>query len=258
MVVDVSGSMRALDLSVKGQDGIRHRTRLDAVKETFGKFVEKRPNDLMGLITFGGYVTTRAPLTPDHAILLHLLHAVEIPGGAYGKDGQRMNKEELLTAIGDALATACARLQHAEPRSKIIVVLSDGESNAGVVKPEEAMRAAKELGIKVYTIGIGTTDRTPFWQTDASGTRKIVYGRVSLDEELLRDMAENTGGQYFNVRSSEGLEKALEDINNLERTQIEAEMYTRYHELSVWFLIAAAVLIVLGSSLTMLFAGRII
>lgn len=258
MVVDVSGSMDALDMSVKTPTGIKYRTRLDAVKETFAEFVEKRTDDMMGLVTFGGYATTRLPLTIDHNALLHVLKGVEIPKQSYDKDGQILNQEELMTAIGDALATACARLEHAEPKSKIIVLLSDGESNIGIIKPEEAMKAAKRLAIKVYTIGVGSTGSAPFWGRDIFGRMGIQYAQVSLDEALLRKIAETTGGRYFNVRDPGGLDKAMEEIDALEKTKIEREEYHQYNELFPWFLGPALGLIVLGMGLNMMIARRII
>ncbi|MBL7077919.1 MAG: VWA domain-containing protein, partial [Kiritimatiellae bacterium] len=147
MVVDISGSMNALDLSVRTPTGTKHRTRLDAVKETFAGFVDKRPDDLIGLVTFGGYAVTRVPLTADHEALQHVLGGVEVPREVY-VDGQVVNQEELLTAIGDALAMGCARLRDSEPVSRIIVLLTDGESNTGAITPEAGIKLASELGIK--------------------------------------------------------------------------------------------------------------
>lgn len=258
MVVDVSGSMGALDLSTRTPAGIKYRTRLDVVKQTFAEFVEKRPDDLIGLVTFGGYATTRSPLTTDHSALLHVLQGVEIPKPAHGKNGQIINQEELLTAIGDALATACGRLEHAEPKSKIIVLLSDGESNTGIIRPEQAMKAAKELGVKVYTIGVGSTGRAPFMGRDIFGRKSIQYAHVTLDEALLKNIADTTGGRYFNVRDPGGLEKAMKDIDNLEKTKIEREEYNQYNELFHWLLGPALGLIVLGTGLNMMIAKRII
>lgn len=258
MVVDVSGSMDALDLSVKTGAGIKYCTRLDAVKETFAEFVKKRPDDLIGLVTFGGYATTRCPLTTDHSALLHVLQGVEIPKPSHDKNGQILNQEELLTAIGDALTTACARLKNTEPKSKIIVLLSDGESNTGIIKPKEAMKAAKELGIKAYTIGVGSTGNAPFWGRDIFGRKSIYYAQVTLDESLLKRIAETTDGKYFNVRDPKGLEKALEDIDNLEKTKVERDIYNQYNELFPWFVGPAIGLIALATGLNMLIARRIV
>jgi len=258
MVVDVSGSMEALDMSIRTPAGVKYRTRLDAVKETFARFVEERPDDLIGLVTFGGYATTRCPLTTDHSALLHVLKGVQIPKPAQDKDGRVINQEELLTAIGDALATACARMEHAEPKSKIIVLLSDGESNTGIIKPGEALEAAKKLDIKAYTIGVGSSDRAPFRGRDIFGRETIQYAHVSLDEKLLRKIADRTGGQYFNVRDPNGLKRAMDDINALEKTRVERDVYNQYNELFLWFLAPAVGLIVLATSFNMLVTRKIV
>lgn len=258
MVVDVSGSMEALDLSIRTAAGTRLRTRLDAVRDTFAEFIELRPDDMVGLVTFGGYASTRAPLTTDHAALLHVLQGVEIPKPSQDKDGQIVNQEELLTAIGDALATACARMEQAEPKSRIIVLLSDGESNTGIIKPEEAMRIARKLGIKVYTIGVGSTGMAPFRTRDVFGREVVRQARVTLDEKLLKRIASVTGGRYFNVRDPKGLGQAMKDIDELEKTEVERTVYSQYRELFPWFLFPGLGLLVLGTSLNMVVSRRIV
>jgi Ca-activated chloride channel family protein len=258
MVVDTSGSMKALDLSVKTATGIQHRTRLDIIKEVFADFVSRRPDDLIGLVSFGGYASTRAPLTTDHEALLHVLKGVEIIDPTTSRDGQAIDPEEARTAIGDALATACARLQDIEVKSRIVVLLTDGVSNAGIIKPEEAMKAARELGIKVYTIGVGSTGRAPFLATDRLGRNHVLQNWVELDEPLLRNIAETTDGRYFNVKDRKGVEKAMEEIDKLEKTEIERNVYNQYNELFPWFLTPALCLIVLGTTLSMLVTERIV
>ena len=258
MVVDVSGSMEALDLSVKTPTRTQYRTRLDAVKETFAEFVKQRPDDLLGLVTFGGYATTRVPLTTDHSALLHVLEGVEIPKPSQDASGQVADQQELLTAIGDALATACARLRSADPTSRVIVLLSDGESNTGDISPDQAIKLAEQLGIKVYTIGVGTTGRAPFWAKDFFGRRVIAHGEVALDEALLKRIAETTGARYFNVRDPKGLQRAMDDIDELEKTEIEREEYTQYDELFGWFLGPALGLIALCTCLNMVAARSIV
>ncbi|MBN1556899.1 MAG: VWA domain-containing protein [Lentisphaerae bacterium] len=258
MVVDVSGSMEALDLSEKTAAGVNYRTRLDVVKKTFADFIARRPHDLIGLITFGGYAVTRAPLTTDRDALLHVLDGVAIPGRSYDEDGRIVNQEELLTAVGDALATACARLADAEPVSRVIVLLSDGESNTGIIEPEEAIGVARELGITVYTIGIGTTGRAPFQARDLFGRPTVRYANVTLDEALLRKIAGETGGVYFNVRDPEGIETALDRIDTLETTEIERDVFVRYNERYLSWLGPALALIVLAVTLNMLIARRIV
>jgi Ca-activated chloride channel family protein len=257
MVVDMSGSMEALDLSIKTPAGTRYRTRLDAVKETFAEFIAQRPDDLIGLVTFGGFATTRVPLTMDHRALQHVLEGVEIPSPSRDRSGRVINQEELLTAIGDALATACARLEDAQPTSRIIVLLSDGESNTGIIPPEKASEVAEKLGIKVYTIGVGSTGRAPFKARDMSGRETIHYAHVKLDEVLLKSIADKTGGRYFNVRDPKGLTRAMEAINELETTEVEQDVYYQFNELFPWFLFPAMCLVAMGIGVNMLVTRRV-
>lgn len=244
MVVDCSGSMQALDFATRDQP---QWTRLDVVKETFAKFIRQRTGDLVGLVTFGGYASSRVPLTLDHAALLHSLEGVDIAREQFSKEGQLLNQEEMLTAIGDALATGCARLEEAGVKSRIIVLLSDGESNTGLIKPEEAAKAAKTMGIKIYTIGIGSTGRAPFLARDVFGRQTIGYGQVRLDEEQLRSIATSTGGKYFNVKDAKGLEQTLEAIGKLEKTTINTELYNKYDEHFPIVLAAGLALVVAGA-----------
>lgn len=254
MVVDVSGSMQALDFSAED----KYRTRLDVVKETFAKFIQRRPDDLIGLVTFGGYATCRVPLTIDHGVLLHCLKGVETPRPVLNADGQVANQEELLTAIGDALSTACARLENVEIKSKIIVLLSDGESNTGIIKPDDAIKAAKAMGIKVYTIGVGSNGRAPFLVRDPFGRSTIQYAEVRLDEDLLRRIADTTKGQYFNVRDPKGLTRALNEIDKLEKTAVNREIYNQYDEWYLYFLAPGLILLILAATLNMMAFKQII
>lgn len=258
MVVDVSGSMEALDLSKKTPTGWKYKTRLDVVKEAFADFVEKRNDDLIGLISFGGYASTLAPMTSDHDALRHVLAGVETPKQVFDKTGNIINRDELMTAVGDALATACARIENADPVSRIIVLLSDGESNAGIIKPEQAIDVAKKLGIKVYTIGVGSTGRAPFWSTDRLGRKRIDYSQVRMDEAMLRKIASETDGIYFNVKNEKGLENALSEINKLETTRIEQDIYRQYREMFSKFLFLGIALILLGLTLNMALTRRLI
>lgn len=254
MVVDASGSMKALDFSKSG----KHQTRLDVVKKTFADFIKRRPDDLIGLVTFGGYATSRIPLTIDHSALLLALKGVHIPKQILDKQGKVINQEELLTAVGDALATACARLENTDIKSKIIVLLTDGESNTGIIKPEAAIKAAKALGIKVYTIGVGSNTRAPFMVRDIFGRNVIQYAQVRLDERLLRKIAGTTGGQYFNVKDPKGLARALRDIDKLEKTKIKKEVFHQYFELFPRFLWPGALLLVLAITVNVTISKRII
>lgn len=254
MAVDCSGSMEALDFAGES----RRVTRLDVVKDTFEKFVEKRPDDLIGLVSFGGYATARVPLTLDHGAVRHALKGVQIPRPTLDANGQVANEEELLTAIGDGLATACARLEKANVKSKIIVLLSDGESNTGVIKPEEAVKVAKALGIKVYTIGVGSNGLAPFIFRNAFGREEIRRVQVSMDEELLRGIAAATGGKYFNVRDARGMRLALDDIDKLEKTRVRRLVYSRYSEYFALLLGPGLALIALALGLNTAACGRLV
>ena len=247
MVVDCSGSMAALDFDTQELK----RTRLDVVKETFVRFVEQRPGDLIGLITFGGYASSLVPLTLDHQALEHSLRGVTIPQEAYDANGQILNAEELNTAIGDALATACARLENAGVKSRIIVLLTDGVSNTGIIRnPEDAAKAAKTLGIKIYTIGVGSNmAEAPIAGRDMFGRRGIGRMRVEIDEDSLRRIADMTSGQYFNVTDPKGLTHAMDAIGKLEKTTINTELYNQYDEHFALFLLPGLALAALGAGL---------
>jgi len=186
-----------------------------------------------------------------------VLEGVEIPSPSRDRSGRVINQEELLTAIGDALATACARLEDAQPTSRIIMLLSDGESNTGIIPPEKAIEVAEKLGIKVYTIGVGSTGRAPFKARDMSGRETIHYAQVTLDEVLLKTIANKTGGRYFNVRDPKGLTRAMEAINDLETTEVEQDVYYQFNELFSWFLLPALCLVAMGIGVNMVVTRRV-
>lgn len=256
MVVDVSGSMEALDLTPAGKN---YQTRLEVVKEMFATFVEARAEDLIGLVTFGGYASTRAPLTADHRALVHVLKGVEIPHSRLDDQGNPIDKEETLTAVGDGLATGVARLQDAEPKTRIAILLSDGESNTGIITPEQAADTAAKLNIRVYTIGVGSNnERTPFKTRDMFGRETVGYAQVTFDEAQLKSIAAKTSGRYFNVRDHEGLKRALEEISKLETTKIERQVYQRFNEHFVAYLAWGALLIAAALTLHMALTRRLI
>ena len=257
MTVDVSGSMEALDLTPKGERFSMDTTRLAVVKKLFAEFVERRPDDLIGLITFGGYAATRSPLTADHAALLNCLKGVEIPSVALDAKGNAISGDEVRTAIGDGLATALARLKDAKPKSKIVILLSDGVSNTGAVEPDEAAATAAKMGIRVYAIGVGTkADHTPIVDTDMFGRKVVRYVSMSFDEKQLKGIAQKTGGRYFAVNDRDALVAALEEIDQLETTEIEADVYDRWREHFAAFLLAGAFLVLIAVSLSMSAARR--
>ncbi len=239
MCLDRSGSMQAMDFHLDG----RRVNRLEAVKGVFRDFVvgkgglPGRPDDLIGLIAFGGYADGKCPLTLDHGALLQVLETVEIPQPIEDSRGRIINarllEEELATAIGDALALAVDRLkdQGVKAKSKVIILLSDGENTAGVIDPPDAAEAAKAFGVKVYTIGVGTTGRAPFPAVDPFGREVLIAQRVRLDEETLKMLAETTGGRYFNAQNTQALEDVYAEIDRLEKTVSEGRLYTEYREL---------------------------
>ncbi len=263
MTVDVSGSMDALDLAPEGTDfrnpskKLEEYTRLSVVKRLFAEFVEKRPDDLIGLVSFGTYASTVAPLTMDHDMLLHALKGVEIPSIVFDAQGNPIGGEgEANTAVGDGLAMSLLRLKDAKPKSKIVILLSDGVSNTGAVDPDDAAASAAKLGIKVYCIGIGTRQRViPRLARDAYGRFGVVADRMQFDERQLKGIAKATGAMYFPVNDRDSLEKALAEIDQLETTKLEADAYDRWDEHFVPFLLAGAVLVFFAVSLSM-FASR--
>ena len=250
MTVDVSGSMDALDLTPKGERFSRRTTRLAVVKRLFAEFVEKRPDDLIGLVTFGGYAATRAPLTADHAALLKVLEGVEIPSVAVDAQGRAIAGDEQMTAVGDGLAFA--RLRDAKPKTKIAILLSDGVSNTGAVEPDDAAAAAAKMGVKVYAIGVGTrARRTPIIGRDFFGRETVQYADMTFDEKQLKSIAKKTGGTYFAVNDRDSLAKALDEIDRLETTPLDADVYNRWREHFALPLLAGAALVLAAVSLSM-------
>jgi len=237
MCIDRSGSMQAMDFQLDGQPV----NRLEAVKGVFRDFVtgkgdlQGREDDLIGLIAFGGYADSKCPLTLDHGALLEVLETVEIPQPIEDAQGRVINRrlleEEMATAIGDALALAVDRLKDVEAKSKVVIFLSDGEQTAGVIDPPEAAETAKTFGIKVYTIGVGTTGMAPFPGVDVFGRSRLIAQPVRLDEETLKMLAETTGGRYFHAANTRALEEVYAEIGQLEKTISEGRLYTEYREL---------------------------
>lgn len=251
MTVDISGSMENPDMTPKGLIGKREMTRLDIVKDLFAEFVKKRPDDLISLVTFGGYASCRTPLTTDHDAVLHVLKGVEIPGSRYDRTGSAVDGTERLTAIGDGILAALARVKDAAVKSKIVILLSDGmQEMPESADPDEAARAAAAFGVKVYTIGVGTKTQV----TDFFGNTRI----VGFDESQLKSIAKITGGTYFAVNDKDALEKALEEIDKLEKTTIETAAYSRKYEHFAPFLTAGALLAFLAVALQMAATRRIV
>jgi len=234
MAVDVSGSMRALDLSERG----RELTRLDAVMQTFERFVlggdklAGRPDDAIGLVAFASYAETRSPLTLDHGNLITAARQV-----TFARD------EESQTAIGAGLELAVQRLAEFKARSKVAILLTDGESNIHDIDEDTAIDDAVKAGVKVYTIGAGTTGVAPIRIERPDGSSELMQMQVSIDEALLRRIADRTHGQYFRATDHAGLVKIYEEIDKLERTSLEEDRFTEYRQLYGPFTVAAMALV---------------
>lgn len=225
LLLDISGSMRAEDF--------KPDNRLHAAKAVIHDFLDNRQNDRIGLVVFAGESFTQCPLTLDYQVLGNLLLNVKI---GMLEDG---------TAIGDALANATNRLRHSTAKSKIAILLTDGENNTGTIDPLTAAQAAKALGIKVYTIGMGKEGGAFIPYHDPIFGLQYSTTRTYVDEETLKQIAEITDGRYFRATDNQKLSEIYEEINQLETTKIEVTEYTRYKELAAYPLFLATLLLML-------------
>ena len=243
MVLDISGSMEAIDFQLGGKDV----SRLEAVKHVIEEFVlgsrgsglSGRTDDLVGLVAFGGFADSKCPLTLDHGALVDIVRGLEVPKPIRDSQGRVVNaqslKEELATAIGDGVAAGVDRLRGAKAKSKVLILLTDGDSNAGVVDPLDAAKIAAESGIRIYTIGIGRSGTVPIPQEDEFGNRVLVPAQFRIDEDLLREMASIGKGRYFHASDSDGLTEVYAEIDKLEKSEFEESKYSEYTELFPWF-----------------------
>ncbi|HAZ12332.1 MAG: aerotolerance regulator BatA [Bdellovibrionales bacterium GWA2_49_15] len=220
LLLDTSGSMHALDFE---RDGKRIN-RLAIIKEVVAKFIDKRPNDRMGLVVFGDDAFTQCPLTLDHGILLELLSKVEI-----GMAGES-------TAIGSAMGVGANRMKDLKAKSKIMILLTDGRNNAGQLPPAKVSEVAKSLDLKIYTIGVGTHGKAPFL-TDTIFGQRYVYQDVDIDEDTLKSIADETNGKYYRATQTAELEQIYDEIDRLEKTEITSKTYTEYNELFAYFVL---------------------
>jgi Ca-activated chloride channel family protein len=234
MAIDVSGSMRALDLS----EPRRELTRLDAVKQAFERFVlggkqlDGRPDDAVGLVAFASYAETRSPLTLDHGNLAQAAREL-----TFARD------DESATAIGAGLELAVQRLADFKARSKVIILLTDGESNVHDIDEDTAIDDAVKAGIKVYTIGAGTNGVAPIRDPREGGNGALMQMEVKIDEAMLRKIADRTHGQYFRATDNAGLAKIYDQIDKLERTTLEEQRFVEYRQLYARFVVAAMALV---------------
>lgn len=226
VALDISSSMLARDFKPD---------RFVAAKEISSRFMLNRPNDRIGLVVFAGEAFTQAPLTTDHRTLVNLLAQVEM---GFIADG---------TAIGNGLATAINRLRQSTSPSKVVVLLTDGVNNSGQIDPATAAELAKEFGVRVYTIGVGTEGVAPYPVQDMWGDIVFQNAKVEIDEKLLAQISQTTGGKYFRATDNSSLENIYAEINQLEKAKVEIENTTRHDELFAPFLMGA-----IGSLLLMI------
>jgi Ca-activated chloride channel family protein len=208
LVTDVSGSMLAEDF---------RPNRIEAAKSVAQEFVDGRPNDRIGFVVFAGESFTQCPVTLDHAVLKGLIAGVR---SGLIEDG---------TAIGMGLATAVSRLKDSDSKSRVIVLLTDGVNNRGVIDPMTAAGIASTFGIRVYTVGVGTIGLAPYPVQTPLGTQ---YRNVpvEIDEELLKKIAVQTGGKYFRATDNEKLKTIYSEIDRLEKTRVEVTQFRRHKE----------------------------
>lgn len=233
VALDLSGSMAAEDFELKGQPV----NRLVIAKDVLRQFIAKRPSDRLGLVAFAGRAYIASPLTLDHDFLLQNLERLEL------------NTLEDGTAIGSAIATASNRLRDLQAKTKLVVLMTDGQNNAGKVPPVTAAEAAQALGVRLYTIGVGTKGvaRVPY--VNVFGQKSYMEQAVDIDEEMLTKVAQMTGGKYYRALNTAGLRKVYDEIDQLEKTDIEVKKYQRYVDLFPWFLMAGLVILLLEAIL---------
>lgn len=222
----------ALDLSRSMLQEDFNPNRLEKSKELLSKFISQRANDRMGLVIFGGDAYTKIPLTFDNSMLREVVEKIKV-------DDITSNNR---TAIGMGVGVAINRLKESESKSKVIILMTDGENNYGELSPIDATKLAKELGIKIYTIGIGAYERNvpSFFGT----VRKVK--NTDLDENLLTKMAEETNGKYFRASDEKSFEEIFSEINKLEKTKIEKQDFVQKEELYMSFVKASLIFLLIG------------
>jgi Ca-activated chloride channel family protein len=237
---DISGSMASLDF--------QPQNRLEAAKAVVDDFISRRTYDRIGLVVFAHEAFSQSPMTTDHAVLNRLLNQIKLAPDLQLEDG---------TAIGLGLANAANMLKDSQAKSRVVILLTDGANNAGEIAPETAAEAAQALGIKVYTIGMGRPGQVPVPVTNFFGSQEIVYQESDLDEGLLQQIAEKTGGQYFRATDTADLQRIYDHINQLEKSQIEITRYSEQIELMVWALVPALALVLSEQALSQTLFRRI-
>jgi Ca-activated chloride channel family protein len=222
LAVDLSGSMQARDMAEAGP-GSALESRLDAAKEVVSQFVQARPNDRIGLVAFAGEPYLASPLTLDHDWVLQNIAHLDTH---QLKDG---------TAIGSAIAAGVRRLDAPGAKSKILIVLTDGQNNAGKILPSVAAEAAKALGVKIYAIGVGSTGEALVPITDDQGRQQLVTARVDVDEAGMKQVADVTGGKFYRATDAKSLSDVYADIDRFEKTTRTIKSFTHRDEQFAWF-----------------------
>jgi Ca-activated chloride channel family protein len=229
--LDVSGSMQALDFQIDN----RRVNRIDVVKSVVSRFIEERPNDRIGLIAFAAAPYLVSPLTLDHDWLQQNLERVTT--AVADEDG---------TAIGSAIAASVNRLRTRAAKSKVVILLTDGMNNTGKISPLAAAEAARALGVKVYTIGVGVRGMAPIPVRDETGRMHIMMDKVDVDEKTLQTVAAETGGTFYRATDTDSLKKIYEQINRLEKSAQTVQKFEHYDELYSWALIPSAAILGFG------------
>lgn len=209
LVLDISTSMLALDFKPN---------RIEAAKKIAAQFISERVSDRIGLVIFAGESFTQCPLTTDKVTLLNLLNEVQT------------GMIEDMTAIGNGLATAVARLKDSNAKSRVIILLTDGENNAGEISPKMAAEMAEQYKLRVYTIGVGTQGMAPYPMKTVFGTTQIQNVEVKIDEDLLKEISSKTDGKYFRATSNEKLREIYSEINAMEKTKTQIDSFNIYKE----------------------------
>jgi Ca-activated chloride channel family protein len=228
LALDISGSMAALDFEPEN--------RLEAAKRVIDEFIAGRSYDRIGIVVFARAAFSQCPPTFDYDVLRRLLADVDL--------GPKLGLEDG-TAIGMGIAQASAMLQESDAKSRVIILLTDGVNNAGEIDPLTAAQAAAALDIKVYTIGMGKPGRVPFPMEDPFFGRQTRMIESEIDEEALQQIAETTDAIYFRATDTEGLRQIYAQIDRMEKSEVEVQVFTRYKELAAWMLIPALMLLIL-------------
>jgi Ca-activated chloride channel homolog len=242
MAIDCSSTMLAEDLQlgpsglaplIDRSEAVKRLNRLDAVKEVAKTFVRARPDDLVGLVAFSAEAFIACPLTFDHDWLEQSIDRMKV---GYIKDG---------TAIGSGILSSLNSLKDADVKGKVVILLTDGINNAGEVPPLVAAKAARAVGVKIYTVGIVSRGQTPYPAVDRSGKKIYKDVRIDINEMVLGKMAEITGGKYFRANDLEGLKKTYDEIDKLEKVSMEEKGFSEHEDIFYMFLAAAIAILLI-------------